>query len=79
MQNDLENVIPFAMLGSIYILTSPVVGTAIWHFRVFTGARLIHFLVYALSFPTPVRTLSFMVGFAVNMSMAVQIIQAASF
>jgi glutathione S-transferase len=44
--NDLENVIPFVLLGGLYLATGPSAGTAGLLFKVFTAARYIHTFVY---------------------------------
>ncbi|XP_064630747.1 microsomal glutathione S-transferase 1-like [Lineus longissimus] len=73
-QNDIENIIPFVLLGFVYVLTGPAVSAALTHFRVFTASRIIHTLAYQIPIPQPSRAFSFLVGLIINMSMAVQII-----
>jgi len=75
-RNDLENVLPFVLIGLLYVLTSPSVTVATWHFRAFGCFRLLHSLFYLSATPQPSRGLCFMVGFIVNVSMAVQVIKA---
>lgn len=75
--NDIENIVPFLLLGPAYILSSPTLASALWHFRVFTGARIVHFLAYAIPLPMPTRTLAFLVAFFTMLSMAVQVLITA--
>ena len=72
--NDLENIIPFILVGNLYILTSPPVAMAIWHFRLFFTERLYHFVAYFTPLPQPNRVTSFYAGWLVNVSMGIQII-----
>jgi glutathione S-transferase len=46
--NDLENILPFLALGFLYVGTGPSLNWARTLFRVFTGARFVHTLVYAV-------------------------------
>merc|ERR1719341_2219536 len=75
-QNDLENIIPFLILGFIYIFTNPAYSTALLVFRLFAGARILHSIVYVFIIPQPARALTFFVGVGVNMFMAFKIIVA---
>ena len=73
----MENIIPFVLLGLVYVLTNPAMSTALLHFRIFTASRVIHTLAYQIPIPQPSRALSFFVGFFVNVSMVVQILMYA--
>jgi len=75
--NDLENIPAFLFLGLLYVTTQPNPVTALWHFRVFALSRILHTLVYQLAVPQPARGLTFGVGVATCVSMAVQILMAA--
>lgn len=73
--NDLENILPFFTLGLIYISTGPSVAWAKLLFRIFTGARIMHTIVYAVVvIPQPARALAFFGGMVVNFLMAWSII-----
>lgn len=50
--NDLENVIPFVIIGLLFILTEPHAGIASWLFRIVGVARILHSVFYAVH---PVR------------------------
>lgn len=44
--NDLENIIPFVLIGFFYIGTRPKFDHALWHFRIFLLSRICHTLAY---------------------------------
>lgn len=73
--NDLENIPAFLVLGLFYIAISPSPITALWHFRVFAIARVLHTISYQLGLQ-PHRALTFFAGLSVCISMAVQILTA---
>ena len=77
--NDLENVIPFILIGLLYVTTSPTLSTAVLHFRLFTGSRLFHSVAYLLPLPQPARGLSFVIGFLTTLSMAYSTVSAVGF
>merc|ERR1712121_514221 len=58
-QNDIENIVPFLILGLLYIFTSPTLATATLVFRIFAAARIWHTFVYLLVIPQPARALGF--------------------
>lgn len=75
--NDLENIPLFVFLGLFFIFTGVSYTTAIWHFRIFTASRIMHTIFYQTAFEPPLfRSLCFLVGTVVNISMIVQIIMA---
>lgn len=69
-QNDLENIIPFVVIGLLYALTGPELSTALLHFRLFVGSRFVHTIAYVMQLPQPSRGLSWMVGMGTTFSMA---------
>merc|ERR1712088_184956 len=73
-QNDIENVVPFAILGFLYIFTAPAYGTALFCFRLFAGARLLHTVVYLYAIPQPSRALLFFANIFTNFYMGYKII-----
>ncbi|KAL0964940.1 hypothetical protein UPYG_G00274690 [Umbra pygmaea] len=75
--NDLENIIPFVVIGLLYTLTGPDLSTALLHFRVFVGSRLFHTVAYVLPLPQPSRALAWMSGMVVTFSMAYRVLSAA--
>jgi len=68
-QNDLENVLPFVLIGAMYITTNPTLSCAKIVFRVWTLARYIHTYVYVMQVPQPSRALSFFVNQGINLYM----------
>ncbi|XP_008276996.1 microsomal glutathione S-transferase 1 [Stegastes partitus] len=76
-QNDLENVIPFVLIGLLYALTGPELSTALLHFRLFAGSRIFHTIAYVGALPQPSRGLGFFVGFGVTLSMAWTVFRTA--
>ncbi|NXA12018.1 MGST1 transferase, partial [Sapayoa aenigma] len=75
--NDLENIVPFVGIGLLYALSGPELSTALLHFRIFAGARILHTFAYLIPLPQPGRGLSWAVGYAVTFSMAYQVLKAA--
>jgi len=72
--NDIENIVPFLILGFLYLFTQPSVSTATNLYRVFVGARIIHSIVYLLQVPQPARAIAFFAGIGVNLYMGYKII-----
>ncbi|XP_076152442.1 microsomal glutathione S-transferase 1-like [Alosa pseudoharengus] len=76
-QNDLENVIPFLVVGLLYALTGPPLSSALLHFRVFVGSRFCHSVAYLVALPQPSRALCFLVGLLTTFSMAHRVVTTA--
>ncbi|XP_968617.1 microsomal glutathione S-transferase 1 [Tribolium castaneum] len=69
--NDLENISLFFVIGFIYVLTNPAVAWATLLFRIYTAARFMHTLVYAIFVvPQPARALAWVTGFVITGYMA---------
>jgi glutathione S-transferase len=49
--NDLENIIPFVLVGLFYVGTRPKFDCALWHFRIFLLSRILHTIAYQVIFP----------------------------
>ncbi|XP_067661844.1 microsomal glutathione S-transferase 1-like [Haliotis asinina] len=75
--NDLENVIPFVLVGLLYTASGPSLSSALLHFRIFTGARIFHTIAYLFALPQPSRALGFFVGVIATVSMAYNVLSAA--
>jgi glutathione S-transferase len=73
-QNDIENIFPFLSLGFLYLFTNPALATATTVFRIFSGARIFHSIVYLWEVPQPSRALTFFVGMGVNLYMGYKIL-----
>ncbi|XP_066525037.1 microsomal glutathione S-transferase 1.1 [Hoplias malabaricus] len=78
-QNDLENIIPFVVIGLLYALTGPNLSTALLHFRLFVGSRFLHTVSYLMALPQPSRGLSWIVGMVTTFSMAYRVLTTALF
>ncbi|CAF1141627.1 unnamed protein product [Rotaria sp. Silwood1] len=44
--NDIENIVPFVVIGSLYVATNPTPAIALWHFRLFFFSRVFHTIAY---------------------------------
>lgn len=73
-QNDLENIIPFVIIGLLYTLTGPDLSTALLHFRAFAGSRFCYTVAYLCTLPQPSRGLSWIVGMVTTFSMIYRIL-----
>ncbi|TSK13278.1 Microsomal glutathione S-transferase 1 [Bagarius yarrelli] len=73
-QNDLENIIPFVLIGLLYTLTSPQLSTALLLFRLFVGSRFVHTIAYVMQLPQPSRGLSWIVGMAATICMGYHVL-----
>lgn len=69
-QNDLENGLPFALVGLVYALTGPSAAGTWICFGVFPIARILHTIFYARGL-MPHRTIAYGLGFGVTVWMAV--------
>ncbi|KAG5830859.1 hypothetical protein ANANG_G00315020 [Anguilla anguilla] len=76
-QNDLENILPFVLIGLLYSLTGPDLHSALLYFRVFVGSRFLHTVAYLAPLPQPSRALSWMVGMGVTFAMAYRVLTTA--
>jgi len=48
--NDLENIIPFVLIGLFYVGTRPKFDRALWHFQIFLISRILHTIAYQVFF-----------------------------
>ncbi|XP_052132672.1 microsomal glutathione S-transferase 1-like isoform X1 [Frankliniella occidentalis] len=70
--NDLENIPAFWVAGLLYCLTNPAPALALNLFRAYTGARIMHTIVYAVvPLPQPSRAIAWAVGYGITIYMAV--------
>lgn len=59
--NDLENLIPFFVIGFLYVLSRPDTNLAVNLYRCVAASRIVHTIVYAVwPLPQPTRFLAFM-------------------
>lgn len=75
-QNALENAVPFFALGLLYTMTAPSPTLARALFGAFVAARLLHAVLY-LKGVQPFRTLTFVIGAVVNLTLLVLVVLAA--
>lgn len=72
-RNDLENIVPIALIWFLYVLTNPLPDVAVNLFRVTVAFRLWHTLVYAIyPIPQPARGIGWVVPYIIMLYMAVQ-------
>ena len=69
-RNDLENVVPFLLVGPIYALSGPSDAGAWICFVGFTTARILHTIFYLTS-AMPHRTIAYAAGFFLTLWMVV--------
>ena len=72
--NDLENIYPFVLVGLLYVATDPSLAAAKFHFYAFVISRFAHTFVYLSQIRQPARSVCFVTGFAVTISMILQIL-----
>jgi len=72
-RNDLENILPFLVIGFLYVLTGPSYTVAWWLFVLFTVARVLHTAVYIAGLQ-PWRTVFFGIGSVALYAMALIVI-----
>lgn len=72
MRNDFENLIPFFVVGALYVLTGASARGAAAYFAVFTAARIAHTVVY-LAGLQPWRTVTYLAGLAATLGMLAQV------
>ncbi|XP_057661405.1 microsomal glutathione S-transferase 1-like [Diorhabda carinulata] len=69
--NDIENIPLFFVSAWLYILTNPVAFVAKTLFLIYTIARIVHTIVYAVfPLPQPARGISWGIGFGITGYMA---------
>ncbi|XP_065083913.1 microsomal glutathione S-transferase 1-like [Ochlerotatus camptorhynchus] len=69
--NDLENILPFFVIGFFYILSNPNPFIAVNLFRAVAVSRIAHTLVYAVVvIPQPARAIAWLIPYASSFYMA---------
>lgn len=71
-RNDLENCLPFLIIGFFFVLTNPAATIAINLIRVAVLARIVHTIAYAVFATQPTRGISWGVCYAITIYMAVK-------
>ncbi|XP_063431527.1 microsomal glutathione S-transferase 1-like [Mytilus trossulus] len=77
-QNDIENIIPFVLIGCFYCMTGPSPFIAGLHFRLFAACRIFHTIAYRFVIPQPARFIAFLGGWGITASMAVAVLGSAT-
>jgi uncharacterized MAPEG superfamily protein len=72
--NLIENAVPFFAIGLLYTMTDPSTNLARALFVVFVAIRVFHAACY-LTAKQPFRTISFVIGALVNLTMVVQVLR----
>ncbi|KAF6037568.1 MGST1 [Bugula neritina] len=73
-QNDLENIMPFFILAFLYCISAdPSYTAALWHFRIFFGARVLHSLCHYFAIQ-PLRSIFYLMAMCINVSLAFQVL-----
>ncbi|XP_058121402.1 prostaglandin E synthase-like [Anopheles ziemanni] len=73
-RNDMENILPYFIVGFLYMFTSPSVFVATNLFRLVAAVRISHTVFHALVPVAKFRGLSWAVGFFTTAFMAVRIV-----
>ncbi|KAG4070427.1 hypothetical protein HA402_005659 [Bradysia odoriphaga] len=71
-RNDLENILPFAIIGFLYVLTQPSEVLANLLFKITAISRIVHTVLYLRSSPS--RGIAFMVPLAISLYMAIAVL-----
>ncbi|KAJ9574720.1 hypothetical protein L9F63_008090 [Diploptera punctata] len=73
--NDMENILPFFVIGFLYVFVNPAPFLAVNLYRLFTAARVVHTIVYTVVvIPQPSRAIAFFVGYTITVYMGLQVI-----
>lgn len=73
--NDLENVIPFLLVGLLYVLTKPGKYSSAWLFSIAGTARILHTIVYTIVvIPQPARAICFLTCFGIQIYMIFKVL-----
>lgn len=73
--NDLENIIPFIIIGLFYIFTEPHIEVSSWLFRIVGICRIAHTVVYAIyPVPQPTRAILYYIVYVISLYMSLSII-----
>ncbi|MCJ7421064.1 MAPEG family protein [Sphingomicrobium astaxanthinifaciens] len=76
MQNHLENLPFFLVIGLLFVLTGPSVALARWLFAGYVVSRLLHFLSYASAQVHDIRATFWTIGSLILVAMSVRVLAA---
>lgn len=73
--NDLENVIPFIIIGLLFILTEPNVKVGAWLFRIVGIVRILHSIFYAIHpVRQPTRAILHYIAYVISLYMTLSFV-----
>lgn len=76
MQNHLENLPFFCIIGLLFVLTGPSLGLAQWLLWGYVASRLLHFLAYASAQIHDIRATFWTIGSLILVAMCAIVLQA---
>ena len=76
MQNHLENLPFFCLIGLLFVMTGPSLVLAQWLFYGYVVSRLLHFLAYATAQVHDIRATFWTIGSVILIAMCVMVLQA---
>ena len=76
-RNDLENILPFFVVGFLFLLTRPSLGAAAIYLVGYLFVRILHSVFYIRGLQ-PHRTIAFAAGGALTLAMIVQTLVAVA-
>ena len=76
MQNHLENLPFFCIIGLLYVMTGPSLALARWMFYGYVVSRVLHFLAYATAQIHEVRATFWTIGSVILIVMCVTVLRA---
>ncbi|WP_095011587.1 MAPEG family protein [Tsuneonella mangrovi] len=76
MQNHLENIPFFIVIGLLFVLTGPSPALAHWLFYGYVVSRVLHFLAYSTAQIHEVRATFWTIGSVIIIAMCVMVMQA---
>ncbi|XP_066489946.1 microsomal glutathione S-transferase 1 [Tiliqua scincoides] len=72
--NDIENILPFILIGFFYSISGVSLATATLHYRIFFASRIFHTIAYLVPLPQPCRALAWFTGYLVTFSMVYKLL-----
>jgi len=76
MQNHLENLPFFCIIGLLFVMTGPSLVLAQWLFYGYVVSRVLHFLAYATAQVHDIRATFWTIGSVILIAMCVMVLQA---
>lgn len=76
MQNHLENLPFFCIIGLLFVMTGPALILARWLFYGYVVSRVLHFLAYASAQIHEIRATFWTIGSVILIAMSIMVLQA---